>query len=68
MENVCSCEDIRSIVREEIATLPAGKVRGKRAPSAYNQFMGSCVRGKSGAIQDRFRECALEWKAQKERR
>ena len=39
--------------------------RKKRSPSAYNIFMGKCIKGKSGAIQTRFRECALEYKKQK---
>jgi len=41
------------------------KARGKRAPSAYNQFIGSCVRGKTGAITERFKACVEEWKKRK---
>ena len=37
----------------------------KRAPSKYNVFMGSCVKGKTGAIKDRFRSCVSEWKMKK---
>lgn len=36
--------------------------RGKRAPSSYNIFLGSCVKGKSGPITQRFKSCVEEWK------
>lgn len=42
-----------------------GKERKKRKPSAYNIFMGSCVKGKSGRIQDRFKSCAADWRSKK---
>ncbi len=48
-----------------------GKGRGgggaKRAPSAYNLFMGSCVKtkNKNDPITKRFTECALDYKKQK---
>jgi len=39
--------------------------RAKRAPSPYNIFMGSCVKGKSGDIKTRFKACVEEWKKKK---
>ena len=44
-----------------------GKSGGKRAASAYNVFMSSCVKGKSSSlpITERFKLCAGEWKRQK---
>jgi len=44
----------------------AGKVkRAKRAPSAYNIFLGQCVKGKTGDIKVRFKSCVEEWKKKK---
>ena len=39
----------------------------KRAPSAYNVFMGQCVKAKGNGrpVQERFSECVVEWKAKK---
>ena len=36
-----------------------------RALSPYNKFIGSCVKGKSGPVKTRFRECAKEWRRKK---
>jgi len=36
--------------------------RVKRAPSKYNIFMGECIKKHSGAIQERFKKCAAEYK------
>jgi len=56
----CSCEEVRAIVEETIARLGAGKVKKKRAPSAYNLFIGKCMKeGKPMA------QCAVEYKQQK---
>jgi hypothetical protein len=41
------------------------RARGKRAPSPYNIFMGSCVKGKAGDIKSRFKACVEEWKKKK---
>lgn len=68
MESCCSCEDIERIVRKEIAnimaTAPKG-ARAKRAPSKYNLWMKECIPKKTGAIQTRFKACALEYKERK---
>jgi len=68
----CSCEEIRTIVREILEEyvseiIAACSVRTKRKPSAYNQFMGECVRSKPKdiPIQERFRQCAVEYKSRK---
>ncbi len=66
----CSCEAIEDIVRrvvsEELSKIKTTS-RGKRKPSKYNLFMKECIKGKEGAIQDRFRACALEYKEKKEK-
>lgn len=41
--------------------------RKKRPPTAYNIFMGECIKKKSGAIQKRFKECAIEYKKEKKK-
>ena len=45
------------------------KSGGKRAPSAYNLFIGECMkRGKIksfGEAPQKMRECAVEWKQKK---
>ena len=45
-------------------------VRSKRAPSAYNIFVGDCIRAKDikgfGAAAPAMKGCAAEWKAKKE--
>jgi len=58
MPEACSCEQIKEILLEMVE-------RGKRAPSQYNIFMGECIREKTGAIQERLRACALEWRQKK---
>ena len=47
----CSCEDMRTIVKEEVKKLFDSEViklkttsRKKRAPSAYNIFIGKCMK------------------------
>ncbi|MHA1852544.1 MAG: hypothetical protein ACTSUF_03445 [Candidatus Heimdallarchaeaceae archaeon] len=52
----------------DICSLCGGRVasrRKKRAPSEYNKFMSTCVKGKSGPIQERFKSCAGEWRRKK---
>lgn len=40
--------------------------RQKRAPSAYNIFIGSCMKAKTGvAFPERMKSCAIEYKAKK---
>ncbi len=70
MPDACSCEEIRTILQEflsEIAAVCQASGKNKRKPSAYNIFMGKCVKGKSKdiPIQERFRQCAAEYRAQK---
>ena len=63
----CSCEELQAIVEETLnriwsehqSALP-GKPRKKRAPSAYNIFIGSCMK-KGNSMKG----CAAEYKAQK---
>ena len=62
MESCCSCEEIRKIVEEEVARIltKTPGVRKKRAPSAYNIFIGECMKqGKPMA------QCAFEYKKKK---
>lgn len=63
MAGQCGCEEMRQIVREEIANLK-GK-RTKRAPSKYNLCIKECIPEKTGPIQDRFKSCALGCKEKK---
>ena len=45
-----------------------GGKRGTRAPSAYNIFMGKCVREpgmKDKPHRERFKGCAARWKREK---
>lgn len=42
--------------------------KGKRAPSAYNIFIGKCMKGCGNDTQpcaERMKSCAVEWKSQK---
>ena len=70
----CTCEDIRRIVEEvmeeyvaQIVSLCSQSSRTKRKKSAYNIFMGECVKSKPSdvPIQERFKQCAAEYKAKK---
>jgi len=63
-EICCSCEKVRQIVREVLAEMLAEmpRTRKKRAPSAYNLYMKECIPTKTGPIQERFRQCAREYK------
>lgn len=42
-----------------------GGVRRTRAPSAYNEFIGRCVKAKVGPVTERFRECVTDWNRRK---
>lgn len=64
----CSCEDMRTIVKEEVKKLFDDEIiklkttsRKKRAPSKYNIFIGKCMKedGKTMKI------CAAEYKKEK---
>ena len=58
--------DICNLCGHKGLAYPVGKgTRAKRAPSQYNIFMGSCVKGKSGDIKVRFKACVEEWKRKK---
>jgi len=39
--------------------------RKKRTPSKYNIFIGRCMKGKSGPVPARMKECSAEWKKNK---
>lgn len=56
------CATIRETF-EQMCTTRKGKK--KRAPSAYNIFIGSCVKEKTGPVTERFKSCVIEWKEQK---
>ena len=65
----CSCENIKTIVKEIVKELfderlakitTEVKTRKKRNPSKYNIFMGTCV--KEGG---NFKTCAVKWNAKK---
>ena len=60
----CSCEELRERIDALEAKLAQTPVRGKRARSAYNIFIGRCVKQieKEGPIQDRFRRCSARYK------
>lgn len=58
------CELIREAA-EKICPKSVRMVKGKRAPSEYNKFVGSCVKAKEGPITERFKACVVEWKAGK---
>jgi len=51
---------------------PCLERKGKaRAKSAYQVFMGECIKGKAkdgAAVPQRMKECASEWKTEKEKR
>jgi len=55
---------------EDIQLCGGKTVRGKRAPSAYNIFVGDCIRAKNikgfGAAAPAMKGCAAEWRARKE--
>lgn len=71
----CSCEEIRAILEDFLTRLQAiteakaKRTRTKRAPSAYNIFMGECVKelGSDVPIQERFKACAVKYKELKEK-
>lgn len=66
-------------ILETVATCPAGEIMNlcsgsskKRAPSAYQQFIGECMRSKPikgkpfGTASKYMKECSLEWKSRKQ--
>lgn len=66
----CDCEDIRKIVKEIVNEIfnerlvkltTEMKTRRKRAPSAYNIFIGTCMK-QSG---ENMKTCSAKYKQQK---
>lgn len=69
----CSCEEVRTMLDEfleevKLLSKSSGKAKTKRAPSAYNLYMKSCLerkKGDSGEHKEKFKTCAFEYKQQK---
>lgn len=68
----CSCAAILNRLKdaeeeiERLKQMPTSKGgRVKRKPSAYQSFLGDCMRGTKGDIQGKFKECVTKWKEQK---
>ena len=80
----CLGSDIKAVILKEIPSLKdvLGKVadcpgprslelcgRGKRQPSAYQEFVGQCMKGKSiksfAEAPQAIRSCAAEWRERK---
>ena len=57
-------ERVREIVREEIANVG---IKSKRKPNQYNLFIKKCLQEieTKGAIQERFKKCAMRYKEMK---
>jgi hypothetical protein len=66
LEQVCISfnldEEQCNVIREAAEEYCRSRSRGKRGKSEYQVFMGECVKGKSGPVKERFRECAKEWR------
>jgi len=56
-----------SIMREAAEAICTEKGKKKRQPSRYNLFIAECVPKKTGPVTERFKQCAIEYKKQKER-
>jgi len=72
LEVVEDCEDdwdLDLCAREEAPARTAKGEKAKRAPSAYNQFIGQCMRTKNikgtGNAPAAMKECAAEWRQAK---
>ena len=61
----CSCQEIERMLQDFLAEF--GSIAGgsgkrssgkKRAPSAYNRFIGECTSGGKKTMK----ECAVDWK------
>lgn len=57
--------EVYEVIDCETGTPIALDVKNKRAPNAYNVFIGQCVRSKTGPVTERFRACVAEWKTKK---
>lgn len=60
-------EHIGTIPKCEIGHIGTGKtvvIKKKRSPSAYNLFIGDCVKEQSDdkPVKDRFSTCVINWK------
>ena len=66
LAGVADCPDGKLL---NLCPAGAGGTRAKRAPSAYNLFIGSCLKAKNihgfGNAAPAMRECAAAWKRQK---
>ena len=65
MSEVCSCGEIKALLEEVLGKAKVPAKRGGRAPNKYNLHMKSCIPTKTGAIKDRFKECANDYTASK---
>jgi hypothetical protein len=55
-------EEQCGLIKEAAEEYCKSKRKGQRGKSEYQVFMGECVKGKSGPMKERFRECAKEWR------
>lgn len=60
-------EEKCAILREAAEEICTEKAKKKREPSQFNVFVGDCVKKKAGPVTERFKECVLEYKQQKEK-
>ena len=52
---------INEVMRELEKATDCQKVRGKRGPNPYNEFVGKCIKERGLSMT----ECAAQWKAAK---
>ena len=59
-------EEFNSVV-EELKTPCQIKAKVKRKPSAYNLFIGECIRSRPSGkpVSEAMKGCAMEWKSKK---
>ena len=61
-------EEQCAVIREAFEQMcTARKGKKKRAPSAYNIFIGECVPKETGPVTERFKRCARKYKVEKEK-
>jgi len=57
--------DLPEATKDYILSLPKCEIRKKRKPSIYNKFIKACIPAKKGAIPQRMKDCAKEYKEDK---
>ncbi len=58
-------EQLEQLLGTRPITICTAGATSRRGKSPYNQFIGGCMKGKTGPVPARMKACAAEWREKK---